>query len=877
MFYHARFIKQPIEPVLPGDTIHSIHTMSMHSAARTLLLLVVLSALHLVSMPLSADTGCTLILDKNTLTPINNMSTGSCNQRSVPSMKAAAASAEKFDWTPLSALPDSQSSKISTGCHGVYQEPANLGPEAKTSPNQAPLRLSADSVNFKDSQHIELKGNVEVYQGTRRLRSDQVDVDNNEGTVQLSGNVQVREPGLLLRGTSASLDNIKRTTRIEHAQYLVHTARARGGAARITSRSDRTVLLKEGSYTSCEPGHDSWRLEAGLIKLDPKNGFGKAKNARFHIRDIPVFYFPYVEFPIDSRRKTGLLWPTFSQTSNGGIDIATPVYLNLAPNYDATLVPRYINTHGWLTEVEMRYLNPFSDWIIGGAYLSGDEKVGDLEAESHPNLDTERWIGRIQESGPWNDYWSSWIDYQSVSDASYLRDLGTTGLDVRREVQLQQSAGIRYNGPNWSFQTMAEDYKALVDDADVEENYTLAPRFTLHRQQNQANFQFTTLLDLEYSFFEHDSKPRAHRLYAEPGLSYPMNWMGGFLIPSVKLKHTHISLNDSNDISATGIVSQGDVDTTVNTFSFDSGLFLEREWIGTRHAWLQTLEPRLFYYYADFVDQSNLPVFDSDLFTFQYNQLFRENRFSSYDRIGDANHLSLGLTSRLYAQDTGEEVFSAGIGQILYFEDRRVSLNDNDLTATSMNDMAYKQHFRNASDIVGKLQWKPNNNWAILGNYIHDPYNKKTQEGGINLQFVGKEYNLFNIAYRYKRQQPVTDTLGKLINADTEQTDISTVIALNRQWSLFARWNYDMTDHHSIEDISGVEFDNCCWRARLVYQRERESFINDKPKNETDPLEYDFAVFLQIEFKGLGSVSDNVSALLSESIPGFIEREKNSL
>lgn len=801
-------------------------------------------------------------------------------------MRDATISGKRSDWikrSKLSAgseLPTGSNCQVGTGCDGIYIEPQNNGLEANVDPNLAPLRFASDKVYFYGENQVSFEGNVEVYQGSRRMRSDQVEVDRNKDIVKLTGNVQMREPGLLLRAQSANLDNKQNTARFDNAEYLVHEAHIRGGAQTITREADQHVILEGGTYTSCEPNSNDWEVKAANIELDPTEGVGSATHARMHIKDIPVFYFPYIEFPLGDQRKTGVLWPSISSTGNGGIDLAVPVYINLAPDYDLTLTPRYISTRGWLNEAQFRYLNQYSFWDIGGAYIADDKAISDDDT-ADTSVDSKRWALSVEEEGKFNRFWSSWIDYKSVSDASYLRDLGTTGLDIKRDVQLKQEGGLAYNSQSWAFVSQVTDYQTLVDDPEVTEPYKTVPRFDLSYRSNQANFEFDPLFISQYTYFEHKIEPRGQRLYAEPGITYPMNWLAGFVIPTAKIKHSSINMNssngDANDLPGTsdGYEITGEHSFTVPTFALDSGLFFERDLDIYSKGYLQTLEPRLFYYHAKYVEGQNTQPFDTTALEFNYNQLFRDERFGSYDRIGDANQLSAALSSRFYTDAEGREAFSIGVGQIFYFRDRLVTDTKGSLAdEEDANEKIFKKHYRNASDIAAKLQWQPDRHWLITSDYIWDPYNDKTTNAGLNFQFTSENYSLFNLGYRYARNDPVSFE-GKLVNTDTDQIDFSTVFPFNRQWSFIGRYNYDLTDRSSIEEIVGLEYNNCCWKTRLIYQRERESFDNDKPKEETDPVEYDYVVYFQIEFKGLGGVADNVSRLLEESIQGFKQRNEN--
>jgi LPS-assembly protein len=82
-----------------------------------------------------------------------------------------------------------------------------------------------------------------------------------------------------------------------------------------------------------------------------------AKHARLRIRGIPVLYTPYINFPIDDRRKSGFLVPSIGSSDDNGFELITPYYWNIAPNLDATFYPRYMSKRG----ADARRRVPLSD------------------------------------------------------------------------------------------------------------------------------------------------------------------------------------------------------------------------------------------------------------------------------------------------------------------------------------------------------------------------------------------------------------------------------------------------------------------------------------------------------------------------------------
>jgi len=512
--------------------------------------------------------------------------------------------------------------------------------------------------------------------------------------------------------------------------------------------------------------------------------------------------------------------------------------------------------------------------------------------------------------------WSSLIDYQRVSDIEYFRDLGVTGLDVERSLFIREAAQIAFNNQQWNFSALVEDHQKLLPDSigslSLPDGYQLLPRLNLGYNAGWTNKAFQPLFTSQYTLFHSNNDDvapnqlnpidpnypfaaRGQRLYAEPGLSYPVRGLPGFLIPTVKVKHVSYDLNDSNYFET----MRGSRDITVPTFSLDSGLFFERETVFGDNQYLHTLEPRLFYYYADYVDQDSaeLPNFDTTKLFFSYQQLFRDRRFSSYDRIEDADQLTIATASRLIDEDSGREMLAFGVGQILYFRDRQVTLSPSDgyTIAPNASDeertyLGYinndidKELHRNSSDVASELQWNPTEEMTLISSHVWDPYSDSTVEYALSTQWHSEDYQkLLSGSYRFRRvlpqPVPVPTTSGpqqyNLVDTDVEQFTLAAVYPLARRWTLFANWSYEMTNRYSIQDLAGAEYESCCYRLRLFYQRERDSFDALAPKTAASTLEYGYAWMLQVELKGLGGITNSLSTLLEENFAGYKKREEH--
>ncbi len=223
--------------------------------------------------------------------------------------------------------------------------------------------------------------------------------------------------------------------------------------------------------TTCGPGQNDWSIVASDIELDQAEGFGTARHVRLEVLDAPVFYWPYITFPIDDRRKTGFLYPPqfgSSSAGSGGAYLALPYYLNLAPpHYDATLTPQYIHGRGLFTEVEGgRYLSQYGESVLQlGGYIDNDSAFRD----ENPGENGERWALDFTTRAAFGGGWSGYGDYSVISDEDYLSDLNRS-LEIDQATHLQRrGGGVRYYGANQYFETYLNGYQTIPDRiADVD-------------------------------------------------------------------------------------------------------------------------------------------------------------------------------------------------------------------------------------------------------------------------------------------------------------------------------------------------------------------------------------------------------------------------
>ncbi len=705
-------------------------------------------------------------------------------------------------------------------CPGQYVEPTFplQGDEDLPKP---PLYVDAARSSTELGGLTRLEGGVNMRQGRKRITANYAELDQVTNKTRFEGDVRFREPGMLVLANTAQIDNLTREGTFTDTEYLLHTEKLRGQAERIFYLEDGRIRFESGSYTYCPPYSEAWMLNADSIMIDQAEGFGVARDAVLRVGGVPIFYSPYLSFPIDDRRKSGFLYPSMSYGKDNGLELAVPYYFNIAPNMDDTLTPRLITERGLMLENEFRYLNRWSHNTLSTSFLDDDE------------LGEQRWLLGVNHEGTPFAGWRSLVDYTSVSDNDFFKDLDTS-LEVQRDTHLDQRADLAYRADNWDFTARVHEYQTIRDD--VTSPYEKLPQLLLNGNFD-LNDETSVGYNAEYVSFQRDNadltgfaRVTGDRRYLMPSISYEWRRPWAYIKPELKLWTSSYSLDDQ--------VAGRDENPTITApiASIDSGLFFERD---LKNGGIQTLEPRLFLLHVSEEDQSDIPLFDTSLMDFSYSRLFRYNRFSGRDRIGDAQQASIGLGSRVISAE-GAELFSVGVGQAFYFADREV-------TPFSSNE----DPTRSQSDLATYLGWQLSQNWRMSLDAILDQSDFKNTESNVRLRYNRDLNQRIDLSYRFEDDV-------------REQADLSFILPLASQWTSFGRWLQDMQNNELLEAVLGLEYESCCWKLSLAGRR----WLNDEEI-------YDSGAFLTLTLKGLGALGSGSNGFL-EDIIGYEEREEHN-
>jgi LPS-assembly protein len=753
----------------------------------------------------------------------------------------------------------------------------------KTQRDKANVDLNSNAAEIYDNEIGNYQGRVEMKRADQQASSNSANYDSVSETLDLHGNVFYSEDELSLYTDTATLKLASDEARLRDTLFISPTTPIRGKANTVYRDSKSYSRYKDVAYTSCEPGNQDWIVHASDLKMDKSTGRGAAKNAWVEFKGIPVFYSPYLSFPMDDRRKSGFLAPVFGKTQQGGFNFSAPFYWNIAPNYDATLRPRYYTNRGALMAGDFRYLTEKSKGLVSAEYMPDDT------LENKP-----RYLATIKNNTRFTRNINSNLDLNYVSDREYFSELGNA-LSFPNFSHVRSYAdtsyvdrGISLVGRIESFQTIDPRLRGRLRP------YRRLPQINLNLNHAFQSMPVKTAMESEYVYFQHDDStlPDGHRFNVKPYVSFPLQTASAYLTPKLSLQHTQYFLDKPN----TGVSDT--VSRTLPIASIDSGLFFEKDLTIAGNSLLHTLEPRLFYLYIPKANQKDIPIFDSSLYDFWYSSLFRENRFSGTDRIQDANQVTAALSSRLVDPKTGLEKLKLSIGEIFYFQDREVTAPVVRIGTKFLESRAETSAF---SPLVAELSSQVNRHFSVETGMQWDPEINDIVRGKAVLHFVNDPGEIFNIGYLYRKNTLIKDTLdsktdaelaaeldqpvanvGELRNNqriirsnDIIQSDVSFRWPIYDDWFAVGRWQYSFLYNQTQEGFFGFEKENCCWRFRVIgrrYVNNIRAAANSAIAPDT-PANSQTGIFFQIEFKGLTGIGEKLDDFFTQSIYGYRKSE----
>ena len=691
--------------------------------------------------------------------------------------------------------------------------------------SKLPIFVQGDRMSGRPDLETLIEGNVVLRKAGTVIQADRIEYDQPSDQAKASGNVRINRKGDVFEGPLLELKVDAFEGFVEAPRYHFLKNDGQGQADRVDFLDESHTVIHNATYTTCrrKPGPEwlpDWVLRASQISMDSDEDVGVAQGAVLSFKGVPLLPIPAISFPLSDKRKSGFLPPTIGVGADSGLELTLPYYWNIAPNRDATIVPTIMTRRGIDLGAEFRYLEPSYTGVARANYMPGDKLT-----------DSDRWGLSFLHKGVIDTKVGQVgldANVNRVSDDNYWRDFTSSGAIANAIINSSASVGVAATPrllpsgltATWGLGAFSSAVRVLkwqtLQDvtAPIVPPYDRVPQLIARYAQTNV-FGLDWSVEGDFTQFEADSsrtlQPNTQRAVGLLQVSRPWLAPAGFVTPKLQL---HAAGYQFDRLLANGAQTANSV---VPTFSLDSGLVFERNAQLFGRSLVQTLEPRAFYVYTPFRDQSTQPNYDTATNDFNFATIFTENAFVGHDKISDNNLLTLGVTTRYLDADTGAQLARFGIAQRLRFDDQRVTLNTTDAPAQA-----------GFSDVMLGASVNLSERWSLDSTVQYNGKTDRSVRSTAGARYSPGNYRVLNAAYRFQREV-------------SEQIDVSWQWPLNNLWGdsgqelgagrgqgegryyAVGRLNYSLNERRLVDTILGVEYDAGCWLGRVLLERTQTS------------------------------------------------------
>jgi len=719
---------------------------------------------------------------------------------------------------------------------GVFSSAISINAAELLDTNE--IVIEGDSLENMIDRKLKASGNAILRKGSKTVQADIIEYDQISNELYAKGNVRLDDTASTITGSELELSMSSSTGVIPNATFVtrlnntnsVFNKNIRGTASVLFIEGVDKKKLENASITTCDADQNDWFINASEIEINERSKTVEATNATIEFKGVPVLYSPLVNFSFNDERKSGFLAPNIGTTSRSGFETAVPYYMNLSPTSDATITPRYFSKRGLQLQGEYRYLDENYSGISSAEILNGDDNASD----------TKRYLIKINHQHKLAEGLTASARIEKVSDDNYFSDLESL-ISVTSQVNLPQELQLNYTNEDWNVNLISQKFQNLSTSSPYERLPSLAASYSKVNEDGLGLSQYETSLSLSLTQFERNNDYTGTdniigtRFVAKPSIATHFEDNYGYIIPKLSMNLSSYDLENSNASSK---------QFAIPTVSLDSGFFLDRQFKVGKNNFTQTLEPRAFYTYTPYKDQSMLPMFDTGLLDLNQNSIFTENQFVGGDRVIDANQFTLAATTR-FIDETGTERLSGTLAQRFYINDRKV------LDEVQFTNSVYRS---DSTDLFMLAFARLSSSLTIDTELQYNPDKGSTNRATVSSNFSPQPGKLIDASYRL-----IKSPLGS--ENDLKQINIAGQWPVGKGYSTVGRYNYDIKKSGVVEALGGLSYDAGCWSSSVLLHR--LSLATTKKSNYT--------LFFQLELGGLGSLGTSKTSLvdvINRNVPG---------
>lgn len=700
----------------------------------------------------------------------------------------------------------------------TQEKPKTADPQETTIfPAEIPIQVNADRASYdRETNTITVRGNVSVSQGNTRVRADSVSYNTKTGELSAKGKVIVRIGGDVVEADRFKLNLREATGVVYNGKVLLTRNNVYLEGKELEKIGESTYRIKEGSFTTCDGLNPDWHITGRDLDVTLE-GYGTLKHGFFYLKNIPVFYLPWMVYPAKRKRQTGFLMPTLSNSTLKGFDVRLPLFVSLSRSVDATIVPRICTKRAAQASLEFRYI-PYEEFKgqFYGEYTY-DWKYGPEEApRSHRfyamwRHDQSLPLGlRFKANGSW------------VSDRDYFEIWGGK-FDKRMRLRYLESNAFLYNQTNhFLFQAEARHF----DDLDLPDNaVTIQNLPIVTGTLFSSNIPYTPFYLSSNLVYDHFYAPLVRerwigsRVQSDTRLSLPIS-LGRYLKMEPSMTYFARAYaadyyeRDKSVNSVTGLrtdLYQVSTDLFTDVDSVFSGTFLGFQKI--KH----TFRPRFGWIYRPQANHKTYPQFDERDRWDQMSLVTAELRNTLTGRITPGEYL---------------DILTLSLSQGYDFENQRITENPDPLGKPIQYGW---------TNTLAELSLKPHALLDLSGQAEYDPVRNRARKYSLNLGVMDHRGDTIRVLHQF-----IQDDKHEDLN---RQTNLNLQVKLTSSLDCFYENQYTHQFNFSYFTSIGLNYHPQCWNVVLRYSEARQQ---DPVTNKiTEP---DQTVFMTLSLYGLGQI-----------------------
>lgn len=730
--------------------------------------------------------------------------------------------------------------------------PKPVQSDGPTNPNQA--FISAFQATVIPDRRADIAGDVVIRTNALLLQADHATLNFETNTLSLTDNVSLIDQDLCVQGDSATGNFFAGQGEIASAQFFLQQSDLQGSAERLAFVDDQRFAIHGSQITRCPNGGDTWQIASRLVAADRSQRNITIKNMVLRIKDLPVFYLPYLKIPVNQTRQSGFLPLSVARDNRNGIEAKAQYYWSAKPNLDATIGLWHLANRGEIVQAEIRGLGISSRGQLNADFMSRDRlQPVDLSAGNFGYSQADRGMFSLFHEFQHQGF-SSAVKFNKASDVNYFRDFATSIAPFSRDLgpfttdnrererqlpALSQSIRLAWTGQNLSGHIGYQGFQSLAPQ--FEGQLRKRPEIGLQYQHSLGRLLFRGigLVTTSEAQASNNLLFEGRRDLLQTSLAYPQAFDWGFIESTLGFEQ-HGYHYDAAQISKQMI--------RYPYATIKAGARLLKK--TPNQPLLKVLEPLLKISVGSLDHDRFFPMLDSSQLEPTFDALFQSRGAHGFDPHWVEKSITLGVTHRWINDQTGQQTLAL-TGGLAHFGAPSAKAPIHSL----------RQPF------YLRIEASPKRILSSQLDLTFDHEHGDLHSGFFNLSYHPSPKAALRVQHRYrskiKQQFDVEERLS------TEVTQLAATLPLGKAFTLRGLWARNSLVSKHIESLVGVSYNGCCWSVETAFRRYYDPQLAWNGTSFRVEARERKGVFLTFELKGLMQIGSDMDKLYREMLPNI--------